>query len=184
MPATRDDAKAALIEYAGLSDAQARSLLSAVLAAAEREALELVAGGEPVPSSIADARALRLRYISEAAQRALKPREVEVVLRVAPSTALSTIRRMNAMYARAVDPYLKAIVRDTATVTETGDAETGLRYAVFFDEPTGLDYAYQLLQRRGMTHGVRVQRANQTLDLPRDIGGTNPLTLLGLDVPK
>jgi hypothetical protein len=103
---------------------------------------------------------------------------------VAPSTALSTIRRMNAIYARAVDPYLKAVVRDTATVTETGDAEAGLRYAVFFDEPTGLDYAYQLLQRRGLTHGVRAQRANQTLDLPRDIAGTNPLTVLGLDVPK
>jgi hypothetical protein len=37
MPASRDDAKAALRDYAGLSDADAQKLLTAVLAAAERE---------------------------------------------------------------------------------------------------------------------------------------------------
>ena len=81
--------KAALREYAGLTDAAADELVRAVVSAAEREALETVAGGEPVPSSIADARALRLRYICEAARRVLKPREVEVVMRVAPSTRIA-----------------------------------------------------------------------------------------------
>lgn len=184
MPASRSDAKAALREYAGLSDAAAQQLLNAVLAAAEREVLETVAGGEPVPSSIADARALRLRYICEAAQRVLKPREVEVVLRVAPSTATAIIRRMNATYARSLDQYQRAVVRDTATVRPTGSADTQLRYDVFFDEPSGLEYAYQLLQRRGLTHGVRLRRAEQVLDLPRDLNGTNPLTALGLEAPK
>jgi hypothetical protein len=183
MPATRGDAKAALREYAGLSEAGATELLNAVVSAAEREALETVAGGEPVPSSIADARALRLRYICEAAKRVLKPREVEVVMRVAPSTAISIIRRMNATYARPLDEYLKTVVRDTATVTPTGSADTQLRYEIFFDDPTGLDYAHQLLQRRGLTHGVRVRRADQVLDVPRDINGTDPLTVLDLPAP-
>jgi hypothetical protein len=183
VPATRADAKAALREYAGLTDAAADELVRAVISATEREALETVAGGEPVPSSIADARALRLRYICEAAKRVLKPREVEVVMRVAPSTAISIIRRMNATYARSVDDYLRTIVKNTATVTPTGTAETQLRWEIFFDDPTGLDYAQQLLQRRGLTHGVRVRRADQVLDVPRDINGTDPLAVLELAAP-
>jgi len=70
MAIDRAAAKTALEEYAGLDDADAEALLSAVVVAAEREALELLAGDAPVPSSLADARALRLRYITESAQRA------------------------------------------------------------------------------------------------------------------
>jgi hypothetical protein len=184
VPATRADAKAALREYAGLTDAGADELVRAVVSAAEREALETVAGGEPVPSSIADARALRLRYICEAARRVLKPREVEVVMRVAPSTAISVIRRMNATYPRAVDSYLKSVVKDAATVTATGSADTELRWEILFDDPTALDYAQQLLQRRGLAHGVRARRADQVLDIPREINGTDPLGVLDLRAPK
>jgi hypothetical protein len=99
------DARAALEDYAGLDATQAGSLLDAVLAAAELETLEVLAGDAPAPSSLADARALRLRYLTEKAKRALKPREVEVILRVAPSVALSTLRRINATYPRVVDEY-------------------------------------------------------------------------------
>jgi hypothetical protein len=97
---------------------------------------------------------------------------------------MAIIKRMNATYARSLDQYQRAVVRDTATVRPTGSADTQLRYDVFFDEPSGLDYAYQLLQRRGLTHGVRLRRAEQVLDLPRDLNGTNPLTALGLEAPK
>jgi hypothetical protein len=183
MAIDRDAAKAALQEYAGLRGGDADKLLKAVASAAEREALELLAGDAPVPSSLADARALRIRYITESAQRALKPREVEVILRVAPSTALSTLRRMNATYPRAVDKYLKTVVRDTSTVRKTGSQESGFRYQIYFDELSGLEYAYQLLQRKGLTHDVR-KRADQVLDLPRTINEQDPLTVLGLKAPE
>jgi hypothetical protein len=184
MAINRDAARDALEEYAGLSTADATKLLEAVVAAAEREALELLAGDAPVPSSLADARALRLRYITESAGRALKPREVEVILRVASSTALSVLRRMNATYPRAVDQYLKKVVKDTSTVTKTGSQDAGFRYQIYFDEPGGLEYAYQLLQRKGLTHDVRVRRADQAIDLPRKINGQDPLSVLGLAAPK
>jgi hypothetical protein len=184
MAIDRDAAKATLMEYAGLDSTAADALVAAVTAAAEREALELLAGDAPVPSSLADARALRLRYITESAGRAVKPREVEVILRVSPSTAVSVLRRMNASYPRAVDGFLKQVVRQTATITRTGNQEVGFRYQIYFDEPAGLEYAYQLLQRRGLTHDVRVKRVDQMLDLPRKIDDQDPLTVLGLTAPK
>lgn len=96
-------AAATLAEYAGLDPAEAKKLVDAVVAAAEREALELLAGDAPVPSSLADARALRLRYITETAGRALKPREVEVILRLPSTGAVAALRRLNATYPRTVD---------------------------------------------------------------------------------
>jgi hypothetical protein len=184
MSVDRDAAKAALQEYAGLSAADAEKLLSAVVDAAQREALELVAGDAPVPSSLADSRALRLRYITESAGRTLRPREVEVILRVAPSAAINALRRMNATYPRSVDRYLREVVQKTGTVTPTGNQESGYRYQIYFDEPSALEYAYQLLQRRGLTHDVRVRRAEQVLDLPRKIGGEDVLAVLGLKPAK
>ncbi|HYZ76433.1 MAG TPA: hypothetical protein VE596_03575 [Gaiellaceae bacterium] len=183
MAANRATAITALETYAGLDTQSATDLVEAVVEAAEREALELMAGDAPVPSSLVDARALRLRYITEGAKRALKPREVEVILRAAPSTALSAWRRMNATYPRTADQYLKKVVADTANIRKTGDQKKGYRYEISFDEPTALEYAYQLLQRKGLTHDVRVRRAEQILDLPRRIGEQDPLPVLGLKAP-
>jgi len=183
MATDRIAARSTLIEYAGLQTSDADALVTAVVAAAEREALELLAGDAPVPSSLADARALRLRYITESVGRALKPREVEVILRVSPSTAASALRRMNATYPRAVDSFLKLVVKQTGTVTKTGDQQKGFRYQIYFDDPGGLEYAYQLLQRHGLTHDVRVRRIDQMLDLPRKISNQNPLTVLDLPEP-
>jgi hypothetical protein len=184
MPVDRNAALAALEEYAGLDEADARKLLDAVVAASEREALELLAGDAPVPSSLADARALRLRYVTESVGRALRPREVEVILRVSASTALSTLRRLNATYPRAVDDYLKTVIRQTSTVKETGDQSAGYRYEIYFDEPSALEYAHQLLQRKGLTHDVRARRPEQVLDLPRRIRDKDPLRVLGLRRPR
>ncbi len=181
------DAEAAtktLAEYAGLRSAEAKKLVDAVVAAAQREALELLAGDTPVPSSLADARALRLRYITEAAGRALRPREVEVILRLPSSGAIAALRRLNATYPRSVDAFLREVVIQTGTVTKTGSQDTGYRFQIYFDEPVGLEYAYQLLQRQGLTHDVRMKRQDQSLDLPREINGQNPLVTLGLKAPN
>jgi hypothetical protein len=184
MAIDRAAAREALETYAGIPANAADVLLRAVVEASEREALEVLAGDAPIPSSLADARALRLRYITESAKRALKPREVEVLFRVSSSTALNILRRMNATYPRAVDDYLKKVVQDTGTVVRTGDQNSGFRFQIFFDEPSGLEYAYQLLQRRGLTHDVRLRRPEQALDLPRQINGQDVLGVLGLPAPR
>ncbi|MGD0454462.1 MAG: hypothetical protein ABSB69_12760 [Solirubrobacteraceae bacterium] len=177
-------AATALSEYAGLSEPDASTLLDAILVAAHREALELIAGDEPVPSSLSDLRSLRLRHITECAKRALKPREVEVILRASPSAALSALRRLNATYPRAVDQYMKVVVKETSNSKATGSSEAGYRYEVSFDELTALEYAYQVLQRNGLAHDVKLKRGDQILDLPREIGGRNLLDVLGIKKPK
>jgi hypothetical protein len=178
-----DQAVQIVQEFAGLSPVDAKKLVQAVLQAAEAEAIELMSGEAPVPSNMADARALRLRYICAALGRTLRPLEVEVVFRLAPSTAAAVFRRMQSTYPRAIDPFLKAVVRDSATVTKTGNAEAGLRFQIFFADPAALDYAYQLLQRKGLTKDVKIQRAAQTFDLPRKIGSEDVLQVLGLPEP-
>jgi hypothetical protein len=172
----------ALEEYAGLNPQGAASLVDAILEAAQREALELISGDEPVPSSIVDLRSLRLRHITERAKRALRPREVEVILRGSPSTAQGALRRLNATYPRTVDKYMKAVVKDTSIVVAT-KTEGDFRYQVSFDESTAFEYAYQVLQRNGLTHDVKLKRSEQTLDLPRKIAGRDPLDVLGIDKP-
>src|SRR5438034_10217265 len=116
MAATEASCKSVLRDYAGLSVADAEALVKAVIEGSEREALELLGGQEPVPSSLSDARALKLRYICESLGRLLKPREVEVVLRMPANTAQGVIRKMNSTYPQAVDKFLKDLVARTATI--------------------------------------------------------------------
>ncbi len=159
-----DQAVQIVQEFAGLATADAKKLVQAVLQGAQAEALELMSGEAPVPSNMTDARALRL-------------------IRLAPSSAAAVSRRMQSTYPRAIDPFLKAVVRNSATVTKTGNAEAGLRFQIFFDDPAALDYAYQLLQRRGFTKDVKIQRAAQILDLPRKIANADVLEVLGIPEP-
>ena len=107
-----------------------------------------------------------------------------MILRVSPTAATSTLRRLNATFPRAVDEYLKRVIRETSTIAKTGDQDAGYRYEIYFDEPSALDYAYQLLQRRGLTHDVRIRRADQVLDLPRRLKDQDPLRVLGLTAPR
>lgn len=173
-----------LTTYAGLGDQGAQALLTAVKQAAEEEVLDTIAGNGPLPTAVMDLRALRLLRISRKAGRLLRPREVEVIFRVAANTAESIDRRMRSTYPQGIDGFLRTMVHDTATVSKAGtDAKP--RYEISFDEPAGLEYARQLLAREGLTRDVKVSRSTQTLDLPARMGADkrNPLDVLGLEKP-
>lgn len=169
--------------YAGLDQADATRLVEAVKDAVTREALDVISGDSPVPSGMVDARALRLRLICEAAGRVLRPREVEVLFRLPPAAATSVDRRMRATYPRAVDTFLRDRIKELATAEPAGE-KPNWRYRIYFDDPVGLEYAQQLLQRQGLTRNVRVERAQQILDVPAKMGPegkqVDPLTVLGL----
>lgn len=185
--ALEENAATVLKTYAGLSANAAAQLIAAVKDAASTEALELIAGTEPVPSNLLDARALRLRRVCEKLGRTLTPREVEVIFRVPPTTASSIDRRMRATYPQAVDAFMRQLVSATASATKTGSTEKGLRYDVAFDDPAALEFAVQILQREGMTRTLKQRRVEQTLDVPRamkDRNGTTRDPLDILDVPK
>jgi hypothetical protein len=185
--ASREDAEMTLRAYAGISGADAKALVEAVVRAAADEALELIAGSAPVPTNMGDARALRLRYISQARKRSLGQREVEVVFRLGPSQAATTIARMQATYAQDVDELLKARLKAAATAKKSGQAGD-LRYEVHFDDAATFEFAYQLLQRNRLDHDVRRKKPSQILDMPRKITDNagverNPLDALGITKP-
>lgn len=185
--ASRKDAEKTLCDYAGISEPDAKALVKAVVQAAEDEALELIAGSAPVPTNMGDARALRLRYIAQARKRSLGQREVEVVFRLGPSQATTTITRMQATYAQDVDELLKARLKAVATAKNSGQAGD-LRYEVHFDDASTFEFAYQLLQRSQLDHDVRRKKSSQILDMPRKITDNagverNPLEVLGIAKP-
>jgi hypothetical protein len=183
---TRDDAVLVLVDYAGLDKAAATALLEAVVQAAEDEILDTLAGTGPMPTAMADVRALRLRRICERAGRLLTRREIEVVFRVAASPADTIDRKMRSTYPQAIDEFMRERVRQTATVENLGRAKAA-RYRVTFDDTAGFESAQTLLGRAGLTRDVRAAKATLSLDLPAqmNVGGTarNPLDTLGLKKP-
>ena len=170
----------ALQTYAGLTAAEAKRVVDAVVEGAKREALELIAGGESFPSTVNDLRALRLRYVCEQLGRVLRPIEVEVVFRLPPTSARTLLRKMSATYPGAVDELMTKGLASAASVRKTG-ADPDFRYEIFFGDTVSADHAYQLLQRNGLVQDVR--RRVQVLDVPRKIGGKDPLDVLGLPKP-
>ncbi len=77
---------------------------------------------------------------------------------------------------------MKVVIKETSMAVAT-KTEGNFRYRVSFDESTALEYAYQVLQRNGLTHDVKLKRSEQALDLPREIAGRDPLDVLGIKKP-
>ena len=93
---TRDDAIEVLRSQAALTAKEAEALVDAVAQVAADEVLEQIAGEDPVTGTATERRAMRVARICEQLGRLLSPREVEVLLRVPPTTARTTLARVRA----------------------------------------------------------------------------------------
>jgi hypothetical protein len=189
---TVDRAEAAEVLKATGSGADLQALLDAIEAAAIEEALDLIAGTDPIPSSMLDARALRLRRICETLGRGLSEREIEVVFRIASSAARSVESRMQATYPRQMDRIREArkqAMRSGATVLRIHPAGEDERYKVHFPQPSALALARELLANENCLEGVEC-RDEEHLILPLSVQTpagqrVNPLTdILGLAEPR
>lgn len=184
-----DDAVVQLQQYAALNEPDARAVVEAVLGAARDEALDQIVDDSLVPASVADARTARLARICSHLGRLLSPGEVEVILRVPPPTAQSTLNRLRAGYRHQVDGWIRNLVVQQAEPAQDVSTDTDPdRWLISFKDPTSLDYAVELLRRIGMTRGISVDRKQQTLTVPklmRDRRGdqASPLDVLGLPAP-
>lgn len=185
--ASRQDAVDALVARTGLSARDAGSLVSKVLDAVQVEALDLIAGEEPVPSALADARALRLRYISSALGRSLNQREVEAIFRLSPSAAASVIAGMNATYVTLAERLLKEAVKAVLDATNgagqplnytlEGSADAGWRYRILFDERAQGAFTSALFARHGYARHV-LRQSGRIVEVDKEIGGTDSIELL------
>lgn len=184
--ATRDDAISQLQQYAGLTVAEAAQVVDAVVTAAQQEAIDQIADDALVPASVADARVARIARICAHLGRLLSATEVEVVLRVPPQTAQSTLSRLRAGYRGEVGRWMKQIVRDAkADITDVSTPASGNLWRIAFNDPAAINYAVELLRQQGMTRAIVPDRAQQTLTVPelmRDRQGNmrKSLEVLGL----
>jgi hypothetical protein len=166
--ATRDEAVQYLRNFAALTEDEATMLVDAVIAAAGDEAIDGIAEQAPPPTTLADARAAKVVRICGHLGRLVRPVEAGVLLRVPISTATSVINRVRATYPQLVEPWTQQLIADQANRPEdisTDDLPD--RWRVAFNDPAVLDYAYDLLRRRGMTRGVLRRRPEQALEFPR-----------------
>ena len=167
--ANRNDAVGQLQAYAALTAAEAGAVVDAVIAAAQEEAIDQIANDVLVPASIADARVARLARICAHVGRLLSPTEVEVILRIAPQTAQSTLNRLRAGYRGEVGGWMKRIVVTTASVVDASTQESPKRWRVTFSDPMAVDYALEFLRREGMTRDITANRTQQTLTMPQEM---------------
>jgi hypothetical protein len=170
-----------LQDYAKLPEDSARRLVAAVAEAAQAELLGMISGGEPYPTSMSDLRALRLRYICQAAGRLLTTREVSVLFRTTDSGAQSLLTRMEVLYPAAVASYLDNLVAESGHWKLSGNADDP-RYLIDFEDLGAWQHAIALLQDAGCTDLRRV-RTSLTLEPPRNFpppDGDDTRMLLGL----
>jgi len=113
--AEKADAIEQLQEYAALTEAEATALVDAVIAAAEEEAIDQIASDALIPASVADARVVRVARICAHIGRLLSPTEIAVILRVPPTTARSTTRRLRALYRSEIEGWIRQLVDHPAS---------------------------------------------------------------------
>ena len=179
--ASRQDAIDVVRSRTGLAAGAAGTLVDAFLAAVRQEALDLIAGDQPVPSALNDVRALRLRYLAEELNRPPTQREVGVLFRLTRSGAAAVISRMNATYATLSEGLLRvsvlAVLSDPQNVKLEGSANAGWRYIVAFDERAQVDYVAAVLERNGRGRAV-VRTTSRAIEVEQKIGNQDTIDLL------
>lgn len=189
MAASRKEAITALQDNAGTTAAEAATIVDAVRAAAEDEALDSVAGAVPLPSAMSDLRAARLQRVYEHfGERNLTKLELQAIFRVGDAQAVSIDRRMRASFPRLANRLLtNAVEKSAGEVRREGDNQDGYRYVIEFSQLSGLDAAELLLERRGLHTGLEFDRRNMILTVSlRDPERARRIVgeVLGLSLPS
>ena len=148
----------ALMDDAGCLPERAVSLVDAVANVAAAEALAVVAGTATVSAGFSDTRVTRLKAIIDAlAIREAFPNtyEVGVLFRITPTQAGSLIRTYQARHSNEYRARMDAQIKTTAAKKslKVGTPERKV-WRIQLRDPAALDYAYDMLQRRGLSRSV------------------------------
>lgn len=169
-----------LAAYARLSEQDAKTLVDALCDAAQAEMLTMISGAEPYPTSMSDLRALRLRYICQAAGRMLTPREVGILFRTTDSSAQTLLTKMQRLYPAAVDDYLDALVVSTGHFELIGDKKGATRVLFEFPQLGAWERALAKLEWAGATD-IKASRTALTIETPLKLtNGKSAIEALGL----
>ena len=169
LQAQKEAAAKALIADAGCVPDRARALVDAFAEVVAQEALAVIAGTAEVATGVIDARVARLRRLVDALpeeERFPDAYELGAIFKITESQARNVIRTYQARYPSAYRGRVEAAVKSATAEAKTIGARDV--WVIEFDDPDALDYAYDLLKRRGLTKGLERDRPAQTLRVPRD----------------
>ncbi|HEU5002533.1 MAG TPA: hypothetical protein VFW71_07135 [Actinomycetota bacterium] len=183
----RQEAVDKFVALAGVEVASAEQLVDATLNAHVDEALELIVGTGPVPSSVTSLRADLIRYACRRVGRILSEREVELLFRIPRSAARSILTNARATYEQELRQQALLRMRQDATVTSTGSVETGEKWRLRFTESATYETAWSEIVRlhlQDVAEPSALQRSfEMTRTVHRDSGDIDTLSSLGLSAP-
>lgn len=186
-PAQREGAIARLVALGGLSQKDAERLVDAALDGAIDQALEMINGSGPVPTSMATSKADQLRFICGRADRLLTQREVEIIFRITATAARNVMATMLATYQEGLREKFLARMRSDVRVSASGTKDTSLKWTLRFSEPGILELAWAEIERLGLAADTVRDTGRKTLVVPRSITDNrkriDPLKLLGIPKP-
>jgi hypothetical protein len=183
LQAEKEAAAQALVADAGCLPERARALVDAFAEVVAQEALAIIAGTTEVATGVLDARVARLRRLVEAlpkAERFPDAYELGAIFKITESQARNVIRTYQARYPSAYRGRVESGVKSATAEAKTIRGRDV--WLISFDDPDTLDYAYDLLKRRGLTRGLERDRPAQTLTVPRDQtarSGKDAIEILG-----
>ncbi len=168
---------------------KAGALVDGVLAGAVDQALELMNGSGPVPTTMITAKADQVRFVCNRVERMLTQQEVEVVLRITSLSARAIITMMNATYAEALRSKRLEWMHNGVHITPSGSDDAGLTWTLQFSEGSTLETAWIELQRVGLGNQCIRDDSKLTLTFAQEIdmgssGSIDGLTVLGLSRPS
>lgn len=166
----------AVVRYAGVGKARAKTLVDAIKAVASEEALQTVTGEGTVYGSLADTRVERLRRIVQHLEREVAqapvemptPYELAALWRITESQARSLLRTWRARHPEVYEQSMGAAV--ARGKSEAGGGEGPRKtWVVSYEDPDVLGYAETLARRSGLSKGLKVDRSALTIEAPQDV---------------
>lgn len=172
----------ALQEYAGVDGTRAQALVSAWKTVCADEALAIVAGTERVTTTVGETRVERLHRLVAALEegRLPTPYELAVLLRITVSQARTVVNNWKARYPEAHETRMRAGVKSGKH--DTGGKQGSPAWVIEYDDAETFAYAVELLRRHGMDKGLKVDRPDLRIEIPKTTtaGGKDALAILGI----
>ena len=166
MPTPDEVAAALLATEAGTSTQRAPKLVNALKEAYAAEGLAIMLGDQPAGGTALDHRVARLQAIVKALdadEYVPTAFELGAMLKLTPSQASTVLRTYQARFPDALRERMKPRIAAVKPTT------SGDKWEFQFDDVPTLEYAADVLRRRGVVKSLAVDRAGLTLTIDKKV---------------
>ncbi len=178
-----DLAAEALIEFGGCTKGRAKQLVGAWKKVFAVEALSVVAGVERVTTSVSDLRVERVRALVDLLEDAPLPNpyEIGVLMRIPLTQSRTVLRNWQARYPRRYEGHMQTLAAKGRK--KPGGGTGGFTWKITYKDLGVLEYAVDHLRRHGLQQGLKVDRSDLTIEVPKSTkaaDGSDAAELLGV----